>query len=234
MSTLLQHTTFGYMAPTVALLDNSSPLSINLQSTFQLIQGTGSIALWIKLSYTAFVLTLIPIYWKHWGPANFLWFSDIALFISVIALWLESQLLASMMAVGVLLPELYWNLELLVRLLTGYKMAGLTDYMWNRKYPLYLRLLSLFHVILPLILLLMVSRYGYDPSALYFQTALAIVVLFMAYKLTPPSANINWVFGPGNSPQTKIPSRYYVVIVMALYPLLLFLPTHFLLKALFG
>lgn len=234
MTKLLQHSALGFMAPTVLLLGSSSPVSINLQSVFQIIQGSGSIALWIKLSYTTFVLTLIPIYWKHWGPANFLWFSDIALFISVIALWLESPLLASMMAVGVLLPELYWNLELLVRLLTGYKMAGLTDYMWNRKYPLFLRLLSLFHVILPVILLLMLNHYGYEPSAIYYQTGLAILVLFIAYKLTPPSANINWVFGPGNSPQTRIPSKYYVVIVMVLYPLLLFLPTHYLLKTLFG
>lgn len=57
------------------------------------------IDLWVKISYTAFVLVLIPIYWKHWGPANFLWFSDIALILGVPALWLESSLLASMMAV---------------------------------------------------------------------------------------------------------------------------------------
>lgn len=234
MSRLLQHTTLSFMAPTVALLSSNLQPGLNLQPVIQMMQGPGTIALWIKLSYTAFVVALIPIYWKHWGPANFLWFSDVALFLSVVALWLENQLLASMMAVGVLLPELYWNLELAVRLLSGYKMAGLTDYMWNRRYPLFLRLLSLFHVFLPVILLMMLDRFGYDPSALYYQTGLAIVVLFLTYKLTPPSANINWVFGPGNSPQTSIPSRYYILIVMALYPLLLYLPTHFLLKALFN
>lgn len=234
MSKLLEPITLGFMAPLIVLLNSNLPADLNLQSVAQLVQGSGSIPLWIKLFYTAFVLALIPVYWKHWGLANFLWFSDIALFISVVALWLESQLLASMMAVGVLLPELYWNLELLVRLLTGYRMAGLTDYMWNRKHPLYLRLMSLFHVILPVLLLMMIDCFGYEPSALYYQTALAILVLFLTYKLTPPSANINWVFGPGNNPQTRIPSRYYVLIVMLLYPLLLFLPTHFLIKALFS
>jgi hypothetical protein len=226
------HNMFRYIASAIAII-STSPLSSSLSSVIQYSQSPGSIALWIKLAYTAFVLALIPIYWKQWGPANFLWFSDIALFLSVAALWLESQLLASMMAVGVLLPELYWNLELIVRLITGYRLAGLTDYMWNKKYPLYLRLLSLFHVVLPLTLLLMMFRFGYEPSAFYYQTLLAWVVLFLTYKLTPPSANINWAFGPGNSPQTKIPSRYYILIVMLLYPLLIFLPTHFLLKALF-
>lgn len=192
------------------------------------------ISIWIKIAYTLFVLGLIPVYWKQWGPANFLWFSDIALFITVAALWLESSLLASMMAIGVLIPEIYWNLELIIRLITGYKLAGLTDYMWNTKYPLYLRLLSLFHIILPVLLILLLTRLGYTPSALYYQTVFAWFVLFLCYKLTPPSANINWTFGLGNSPQYKIPSKYFLLLMMAAYPLVIFLPTHFLLKLIFA
>ncbi|EMR04763.1 hypothetical protein [Cesiribacter andamanensis] len=192
------------------------------------------ISLWIKLAYTLFVLILIPIYWKYWGPANFLWFSDVALFVSVAALWLESSYLASMMAIGVLLPELYWNLELVVRLLTGYKLAGLTDYMWNPRHPLLLRLLSLFHVVLPVLLILMLLKWGYTPEALYAQTLLAWGILFLCYKLTQPSANINWVFGPGNTPQYHIPSKYYLMLMMAAYPLLIFIPTHYLLNWFFA
>jgi hypothetical protein len=198
-----------------------------------LFQTEGALPLWIKILYTAFVLALIPVYWKEWGPANFLWFSDVALFVSVPALWLESRLLASMMAVGVLLPELYWNFELLFRLLTGKKLAGLTNYMWNTKYPLYLRLLSLFHVVLPLILILMLHELGYKPAAIYYQIPFAWLILFLCYKLTPPSANINWVFGLGNAPQHKVPSKFFLLFIMAAYPLLLFLPTHFLLKTIF-
>jgi hypothetical protein len=203
-------------------------------STFSFQYPEQQISVWIKIAYTLFVLWLIPIYWKHWGPANFLWFSDVALFLNIVALWLESKLLFSMLAVGVLLPELYWNLEFLIRLLSGYRLAGLTDYMWNTRYPLFLRLLSLFHVLLPIILLAMLSKFGYEPRALYYQTLLAWLILFLTYKLTPPSANINWVFGIGNSPQHRISPRYFVLIIMAAYPLLLFLPTHFLLRWWFG
>ncbi len=203
---------------------------LNLPNLFQL---DASLPLWIKIAYTAFVLALIPVYWKDWGPANFLWFSDMALFISVPALWLESPLLASMMAVGVLLPELYWNFELLFRLLTGKKLAGLTDYMWNSRYPLYLRLLSLFHLALPALLIFMLIRLGYKPTAIYYQIPFGWLILFLCYKLTPPSANVNWVFGLGNSPQYKIPSRFFLVCMMVAYPLFLFLPTHFLLKVFF-
>jgi hypothetical protein len=59
----------------------------------------------VKVAQTAFVGALIPTYWRHYGPANFLWFSDVALLASVPALWLESPMLASTQAVNVLVPE---------------------------------------------------------------------------------------------------------------------------------
>src|SRR3712207_2725242 len=110
------------------------------------------VPLWLKLAYTAFVIILVPIYAKKWGWGNFLWFSDIALLATVPAPWLESRLLASMTAVGVLLPELFWNLSFFVRLITGKRIGGLTDYMFDAGKPLFLRALSLFHVFLPLLL----------------------------------------------------------------------------------
>lgn len=219
------------LAESMEYFFTSFQASIIKSASFQLPDL--QVSLWIKVAYTLFVLILIPVYWKYWGPANFLWFSDVALFLSVGAMWMESRLLASMMAVGVLLPELYWNLELIVRLTSGNRLAGLTDYMWNKKHPLFLRLLSLFHVFLPITIILMLKWFGYDPSALLFQTVLAWVILFLCYKLTPPSANINWVFGLGNAPQHKIPSKYFLMLMMAVYPLLVFLPTHFILKAIF-
>src|SRR5690606_25677673 len=36
--------------------------------------------LWATLPVTAYVAVLIPVYWNEYGPGNFLWFSDIALF----------------------------------------------------------------------------------------------------------------------------------------------------------
>jgi hypothetical protein len=59
----------------------------------------------LKITYTVFVCALVPIYWRQYGPANFLWFSDIALLVLVPALWLENALLVSMMAVSVVFFE---------------------------------------------------------------------------------------------------------------------------------
>lgn len=37
---------------------------------------------WVKATHTGFVAVLIPTYWRHYGPGNFLWFSDVALLTS--------------------------------------------------------------------------------------------------------------------------------------------------------
>ena len=119
---------------------------------------------WIKLPYTLFVCVLVPVYWVERGPANFLWISDIALLVSVPALWMENRFLTSMMAVGVLLPELAWNLDFFLRLITGYDVIGLngTGYMFGTRYTSLFKVFSLFHVVLPVLLLWMIRRLGYD------------------------------------------------------------------------
>jgi len=193
------------------------------------------IPLWVKLCYTAFAVVTVAIYAKKYPLWNFLWFSDIALVATVPALWLENSLLTSMMLVGVLLPELLWNGAFFVRLLTGKRLFGLTDYMFDPTKPLYLRTISLFHVFLPLLLLWMVVRLGYHPHALIWQTALAWAVLPLTYRLADPKVeNVNWVFGWTSQQQTRIPPLAYLGLMMIGYPLLIFLPTHLLLQRFFN
>ena len=44
---------------------------------------------------------LVPVYWYYYGPTNFLYFCDVALFLTLAGIWLESPLLISMCAVGI-------------------------------------------------------------------------------------------------------------------------------------
>jgi hypothetical protein len=191
------------------------------------------IPLWLKIAYTAFVAILVPIYAKKWGWGNFLWFSDIALILMVPALWLESPLLVSMMTVGVLIPETFWNISFFLRLLTGVRFGGLTDYMFHPGKPLWLRVLSLFHVFLPVMMVWMIAKVGYDPNALWAQTLLAWIVLLLCYFFTDPKENINWVYGPGNEPQKRLHPLVYLSILMALFLVAIFLPTHLIFRFVF-
>src|SRR5215207_9387799 len=103
----------------------------------------GEIPLWMKVAYTAFLAVIVPAYSIKYGPLNFLWFSDIALLVTGAALWLESRLLASAMALGVLLPELVWNVSYFGRLLTGAHVTSLADYMFDPQKSRFMRGLSL-------------------------------------------------------------------------------------------
>lgn len=190
------------------------------------------IPLWIKIAYTAFVVVTVAAYARKYSVGNFLWGSDIALLMTVPALWLESGLLASMMLVGILLPEVLWNVSFFWQLLTKRHVSGLTDYMFDPAKPLYLRGLSLFHVFLPPLLVWMVVELGYAPEAFIAQTALAWVVLPLSYLLTDPEENVNWVYGLGGKRQTRLPPLAYLALLMAGYPIAVYLPTHLALLAL--
>ena len=193
---------------------------------------------WIKIIYTAFMAILVPIYWRDYGPTNFLYFCDIALFFTLAALWTEHPLLSSMPAVGILIPQALWIIDFLAGA-TGHFPFGLTTYMYDANIPLFTRGLSFFHFWLPLLLLWMVWRIGYDRRAFWSWTILAWIVLFVCYFLMPgPSpdrddntpANINYVFGmDGKAAQNWMaPHLYFAALLLGL-PLFIYLPSHFIL-----
>jgi hypothetical protein len=195
-----------------------------------------AISLWIKIPATIFVSILVRVYWVEYGPKNFLWGSDIALFLTLLALWTESALLASMMAVGVLVPEVAWIIDFALRLVLGPDaLPGLgTRYMFDAEIALSTRGLSLFHLVLPALLIWLVHRLGYDRRALLWQTALTWLVLPVTYLVTEPSANINWVYGFGHEPQSWLPAGLYLALLMLAVPSVFYLPTHMLLNRLFA
>lgn len=195
------------------------------------------VPLWLKLAMTAFVAVLVPVYWVHYGPANFLYFCDMALLLTLAGLWLEKPLLISMPAVGILLPQVLWLADFFATL-AGFRLVGLTDYMLDASLPLTLRGLSLFHGWLPILLVWGVMRLGYDKRALGGWTALAWASMLISYFFIPgPSpetahiaSNVNYVFGPGSTaPQTWMPGWAWLMLLMGALPVVMFAPVHVLL-----
>lgn len=187
-----------------------------------------AIPLWFKLAYTGATLVILVVWLRHYGPRNLLWFSDIALLGAVPAVWLDHALLASVLAVATLLPEILWNVDFALRLALRRRVTGLTEYMFERERLLRLRLLSLFHVPLPLVLLWMVAAYGYDPRGLPGALLLAAVVLPASRLAGTPRENINWTHGLGGRRSTW-PAVVYVPLLWAGFAVAVFLPTHLLL-----
>lgn len=202
--------------------------------------SSAAIPLWLKVAYTAFMAVLIPVYWHQYGPANFLYFCDIALLLTLAGVWLEKLLLVSLPAVGILLPQMLWCVDYAVQL-CGFKMTGMTAYMFDGARPLFLRGLSLFHGWLPFLLLFLVFRLGYDKSAFKGWTAATVVLCLIAFYLLPPAGavlpdpnlprNVNYVFGMDDArPQQWMRPGFYLVTWMAMLVILAYLPTHLLLK----
>ena len=170
------------------------------------MQNDAPVSLWLKAPYTLFIAFMIPVYWIHHGPTNLLWGSDIAIITMLFAVLLHGRLLASVMAVSVLVGEFAWNIDFLGRLLFGIDAVpgpG-TAYMWDASQPLWLRLVSLFHVALPVLLLWSLYRFGYDRRALLWGTLFAWVILPVSWFVGGPEKNINWTYGFGSEPQAWV------------------------------
>jgi hypothetical protein len=202
------------------------------------------IPLWLKLAYTAFMAVLVPVYWTKYGATNFLYFCDIALFMALAAVWMESPFLASMAAVGIVLPQMLWCADFFAHF-AGLDLTGMTGYMFDSNRSLFLRGLSLFHGWLPFLLLFLVARLGYDRRALLAWTLTAWVAMLVSYFLMPaPGAtlanplapvNINYVYGLSDAQaQTWMPGPAWLLFMLTAMPILIFIPTHFLLRALYG
>lgn len=196
--------------------------------------------LWLKISLTLFVCALVPIYWHDYGPANFLWFCDMGLLMTLAGLWLDSPLLISMEAVALSLPQTFWIADFL----TGGRIIGVSAYMFNPAIPLLTRLLSTFHLWLPILLIYLVWRLGYDRRAVWIQSIVAAAVLIASYLLTdprhPPTAypaaavNVNRVYGihPADV-QTWMPPLLFLGAHILFWPLFFYLPTHLIFRKLF-
>jgi hypothetical protein len=181
---------------------------------------------WLKIAFTAWMLVWIPAYMSFYGPQNFLWLCDLCNFIVLIALLTESSLLFSSQMVAVLIVDIIWGIDVTGALLSGVHLIGGTEYMFNPGIPILIRLLSLFHVFIPAIIVFGVIRLGYHKRGLILQTLLTWVILPLTYLLTSPEMDINWVWGLFGKPQSTLAPWFYFLLCMAGYPLVLYIPTH--------
>ncbi len=197
-----------------------------------------------KVAGTVFLAVIVPVYWHTYGLTNFLWFCDAALLLTVAGMWLESSLLISMCSVGILLPQCLWLADFGSNLL-GIHLLGLTGYMFDPQLPLFTRGLSLFHGWLPLLLVWLLVRLGYDKRALSAWTALAAGLVFVCYFFTPPAGahlanpntpiNLNYLYGFNDQqPQTWVNQDLYVILWFGALWLVAFLPTHLALRKIFA
>jgi hypothetical protein len=183
------------------------------------------IPLGLKLLWTVWVMVWIPLYWRQYGLQNFLYFCDLGNLFITAALWLESPLIFSWQASGLLLFQTLFTVDLMGAFGTGRHWIGGTEFMFDPHVPLPIRLLSLFHVVTPPVLLWAIRRLGYDRRGWKFQTLTAWIVIPINY-FWRPEYDVNWARGPFFREQHAVPGLAYLLGYLIVVPAVVYYPTH--------
>ncbi len=181
-----------------------------------------------KIGFSIWLLVWLSIMLGPVGPQNFFWLCNAAMFLIVVALWTENRLVLSSQAGTVMLVGMVWTADLLLALIVGGSVTGFTAYMFDETLPLPLRLSSLYHIGLPPFLLFVLWRIGYDRQAWKLQCVIGALMVVGAWLFTEPYRNVNWVHQPFGLEQPPLPLALWVLVLVIVYPVLIYFPGHLL------
>jgi hypothetical protein len=179
------------------------------------------------------LLVWLPVNLQAWGWQNMMHFCDVGAVIACLGIFMQLPLLFSSQAVGSLIVGVLWSLDIVWRLVAGHHLVGGTEYMWDDHHALWIRLLSTFHIALPLVLLWAISKMGYDTRALALQSAIAAVLLIFSRFLSP-ALNMNYAFQDPLFHRAWGPAPVHLAIIFAGTVVFLYWPTHVLLGKTFA
>lgn len=176
----------------------------------------------------AWLVVWVPTYARVWGWANFLHLCDVAVLLSVAGFVFRSRLLLSSQAIGTVVPYMAWWVDAATRYLTGRDMAGDLGYLWDARYPLWVRLLTLYHVVLPILLIWAVARRGYDRRALALESAI-VAALLVVSRFFSPTLNLNFAYRDPIFHRALGPAPVHLAAIVAAIIVVGVLPVHVLL-----
>lgn len=187
----------------------------------------------VRVGALVWLCLFVTLYWRTYGPANFLQLCDVAVILTCWGLWRGSSLLLSSQALSSLVVDMAWMLDLAWRLLLGRHLIGGTEYMWDGQYPLPVRAMSLFHVVWPVLLVWAVRRVGYDRRAWLVQSLIALALL-AASRFVLPGANLNFAQRDPFFHRQVGPAAVHVFLTWLVLITVVYWPTHRLLMKLFS
>jgi len=187
---------------------------------------------WLRWVGLLWLVIWLPLYLWAWGWQNMMHVCDIAVILGCLGLWFQSPLLVSSQAVSSLFAGVLWALDIGWRLVSGHHLVGGTEYMWDTHYALGIRLLSSFHIALPLAMIRSVQNIGYDRRALVFQSAIMGTLLIFS-RFLPPQLNMNYSHQDPLFHRAWGPAPTHLALILAGTVGCLYWPTHLLLRRMF-
>jgi hypothetical protein len=104
--------------------------------------------------------------------------------------------------------------------------------MWDTRVPLWARLLSSFHLALPLALMWAMKKIGYDRRALAIQAAIA-AVLFLVSRFFPAALNMNYAYQDPVFHRSWGPAPVHLAVIFVGAVAFLYWPAHLLFSWMF-
>lgn len=199
--------------------------AVNAMKTSTSSAASGKIPDWLRWLALAWLLVWFPVYWHAWGPANFLHLCDVAVILTCIGLWTGDALLLSSQAVSSVVIDTLWALDVAAWLFFRRHFLSGTEYLFDATIPQWIRSLSLFHIIMPVILVWSLSRLGYDRRGFRLQAAIALSVI-IASRFATPGKNLNFALADPFFHRQLGPAPVHLAITYLAVVLAVYLPTH--------
>lgn len=185
------------------------------------------------IGYSIWMLFWVAVVLWAYGPANFFWLCNAAQFLIWYAVWREDRLILSSQAGVIVLIGGIWMLDLLLAMaLGGHSLTGITGYMFDPDFPLLARIVSLFHVGLPIFVVWLCLRLGYDSRGWWWQCVLAALLLIAGYLFTDPARNVNYAVAPFHIEQVWLPHWLYLALVAGVVQPVIFFAGHLVVRGL--
>ncbi len=188
------------------------------------------VARWVAL---AWLVVYVPSYAWAYGLMNFLFLCNLSVMITCVGVVRGSPLLLSSQAVSAVVVDGTWILDFSSRLLLGHHWIGGTAYMWDAQWPLFARLLSVYHLVLPVFLVLAVRRVGYDSRGIGLQSVVALAAMAGGWW-AGPEANVNFAHVDPFLYRSWGPPAIHVAFLWLCLVGGAYWPTHLILRRLFG
>lgn len=176
------------------------------------------------------LLVYLPVYQSAYGVLNFLFLCNIGVILTALALIVRSRLLIASQAVAAPVIALAWMVDAGWRLVTGDFLYGATAYMWDPAYPLPARLLSLYHIVWPLLLWAILRRVGYDPRGWAVQAVIAALAILAGRWLAPAADNVNFAWVDPFLGRQLGPPAVHLLVCWAVLAGVAYGATHWALK----
>jgi hypothetical protein len=174
----------------------------------------------------------MPAYAVHWGWHNFFAFCDMAVILGCLGMAAQTSLLVSSQALPTVTVGFLWLADVVGALLFHRHVFGGTEYMFDGRVPLWVRLLSLFHLWLPVVFVAALRRLRFDRRALPLQAALTLVLVAVGRLIEGPAKNLNYAYRDPIFHRQLGPAAVHVVVLTIGVAVLIYLPSYFALRRL--